>query len=140
VDRAVVDASVAIKWTIDEANSDAALRLTTLASLVAPKLLLTECVNVLWRKVRIGELTAEQAAIRLGYLSASPIDYIDDAALLPVALKLAISLDHPVYDCLYVAASVESGAPLVTADARLYRKIAAAGFKAPPILLDNLRI
>ena len=33
----------------------------------------------------------------------------------------ALGLEHPVYDCLYVSASIEYDAILATADARLAR-------------------
>ncbi len=39
------------------------------------------------------------------------------------ALALALDLDHPVYDCVYLALAIARDLPLVTADRRL---IAAA--------------
>ena len=47
MDHAVVDASVAIKWTIDEPGSDEAFHLALTTLLVAPRLILIECANVL---------------------------------------------------------------------------------------------
>jgi len=46
-------------------------------------------------------------------------------ALVPVedlrnrALELAIELDHPIYDCFYLALAERERCPLVTADKRL---------------------
>jgi predicted nucleic acid-binding protein len=39
------------------------------------------------------------------------------------ATRLAIQLDHPAYDCLYLALAVENGCRFVTADERLVHKI-----------------
>ncbi|MGE0665422.1 MAG: type II toxin-antitoxin system VapC family toxin [Sphingomonadales bacterium] len=139
MESAVIDSSVAIKWTIEEESSSEALALASRSSLMAPCLLLTECANILWRKVRYGQVSAQHAIEWHGDLSHAPIEYLDDHALLPRALALAVELDHPVYDCLYLAASEASGAPLVTADAKLYRKLAAnSGVTIPPILLRDL--
>ena len=54
----VIDASVAVKWVLDEPRSDAALALRN-EQLAAPALWLAEAANALWRHVRVGELTAE---------------------------------------------------------------------------------
>ena len=45
----IVDASVAVKWVVDEQFSDAA-RLLAGARLYAPDLLYIECANILWKK------------------------------------------------------------------------------------------
>jgi predicted nucleic acid-binding protein len=44
----VVDASVAIKWVIEESGTPQALSLRR-HRLFAPDLLMTECANVLWK-------------------------------------------------------------------------------------------
>ena len=45
----VIDASVAIKWVIEEAGTKEALALRRQA-LAAPDLLVAECANILWKK------------------------------------------------------------------------------------------
>lgn len=35
------------------------------------------------------------------------------------ALKLSLALDHPIYDCLYLALAEKLDAPLISADQRL---------------------
>lgn len=141
MESAVIDASVAIKWTIEEENSAEALALASACSLMAPQLLLTECANILWRKVRFGQVSVQKAVEWHGDLAYVPIEYLNDHALLPRALALAVELDHPIYDCLYLAASETCGAPLVTADAKLYRKLAGSiGIAIPPILLSELKV
>jgi predicted nucleic acid-binding protein len=118
--RAVVDASVAIKWLVDEPRSDLAFRLME-AELCAPALLLAECGNALWRRVRLGLLGRSQAAERLAALRSAPVKLHADDALTPAALDIALRLDHPIYDCLYLALAEEQ-MPLVTADGRLLER------------------
>ena len=52
----IVDASVAIKWVVDEPGTEHALLLRR-DSLAAPDLLVPECANILWKKVRRKELS-----------------------------------------------------------------------------------
>ncbi len=48
IEAAIVDASVAVKWVVQEPGSDRA-RWLAKAKLEAPDLLSTECANVLWK-------------------------------------------------------------------------------------------
>jgi predicted nucleic acid-binding protein len=48
---------------------------------------------------------------------------VPSRALLESATRLAIELDHPAYDCLYLALAVENDCRFVTADKRLVNKI-----------------
>jgi predicted nucleic acid-binding protein len=118
---AVVDASVAVKWVMEEPGSDRA-RLLSSVRLEAPDLLPIECANILWKKVQLGDLGEDGAAVRLALLLRAPITLADSRNLLEAALQLSLDLKHPVYDCLYLALAAERDVPLVTAD----RKLAAA--------------
>jgi len=88
---------------------------------LAPELMLTEVSNALWRLQRAGQLQAEslqQCLSRAGAL----VDHIEpDRHLQVEALALACHLDHPVYDCLYLALARREAAILLTADQRLQR-------------------
>ena len=58
----VVDASVAVKWLVEEEHSDEADRLLDgNHELFAPRLMASEVGNALWRKVRMGELERSRA-------------------------------------------------------------------------------
>jgi predicted nucleic acid-binding protein len=61
VSTLVIDASVAVKWVIEETGTEAALSLRRGAKLIAPELLVAECANVLWKKVRRNELSRDEA-------------------------------------------------------------------------------
>jgi predicted nucleic acid-binding protein len=136
---AVVDASVAVKWVVEETGSDAA-RLLSHTHLIAPDLLLTECANILWKKVQLGDLKKDGATARLNALLAAPVEIATSRELLAPALKLAIELKHPVYDCLYLALAARRGIPLVTADARLAKVVRRhASLSARVQLLEDLK-
>jgi predicted nucleic acid-binding protein len=60
----VVDASIVIKWFVDEVHAGAARRLQEAQyELFAPGLLWPECGNILWKKVRRRELTPDEARL-----------------------------------------------------------------------------
>ena len=119
----VLDASVAIKWVVEEEGTTEALALRRQARLQAPELLVAECANILWKKARKGELTVEQAMLGARLLQAADVELFPTRSLLAPALGLAIDLDHPAYDCLYLALAVATAGVFVTADKTLVRKV-----------------
>jgi len=124
VDRAIVDASVAVKWVVPEIGSDRAAKLAAY-SLAAPDLLDAECANVLWVKVTRGEITEAEAFTRMDRLVTAPVDRVPCRELAAAALKLSIDLGHPAYDCLYLALAIRAAVPLVTADAKFLAAVAS---------------
>lgn len=116
---AVVDASVAIKWVVQEEHSDQA-RLLSIAKLEAPDLMLVECANILWKKVLLGDLRASDVTPRLALLLRSPVVLTASRELLESALRISLDLKHPVYDCVYLALALKRNIPLVTADRKLF--------------------
>jgi predicted nucleic acid-binding protein len=118
----VVDASVALKWLVVEQDSARAVDLLQSGSdLFAPRLIVDEVANALWKKCRQRNLTPSQALERIRVLPRYFKALLDmsDAA---VVLALAIGIDHPVYDCYYLQAASDRGLPLITADQSLTRK------------------
>lgn len=55
-------------------------------------------------------------------LQRSEIELYPMRALLEPATQLAIDLDHPAYDCVYLALAMANGWQFVTADMRLVAK------------------
>ncbi len=133
-ERLLLDASVAIKVVVAEADSELALRVLDHA-LVAPDLLMAECGNILWKKVRRDEMPAEAADQAAAALLALRVEILPASRFLPGALRRAIRVGHPVYDCLYAEAAATLGLPLVTADRRL-QALAGPGLRV--IGLDDL--
>lgn len=118
----VVDASVAVLWTLTQRNSDKAAALQTEGSLVAPSLIVAEIGNAIWKAVRRGDLPAHESRTAID-LALAPL-----AALVPLealhtrALELSIQLDHAIYDCFYLALAERERAPLVCVDGALVEK------------------
>ena len=120
----VIDASVAIKWVIDEPGTEQALLLRR-HRLVAPDLLVPECANILWKKVRRQELSEAEAMLAARLLQRAEVQLEPMRGLLEPATKLAIALNHPAYDCIYLALAQGLSCGMVTADEQLYRKTLA---------------
>jgi predicted nucleic acid-binding protein len=120
----VIDASIAVKWVVDEEGTSDALALRHKARLIAPDLLVAEYANILWKKVQRAELSSEEAHVGARLLQGAEIELIPMLPLLDVTTSLAIALDHPAYDCAYLALAVERDCQFVTADERLLRKLA----------------
>ena len=116
--RWVVDASVAAKWFAPEPDAAAAQQVLG-GELHAPDLLFAEVVNILWKKQRRGELAAEVPEIAARMLLSVGVQASACAELMPEATALAARLEHPAYDCFYLALAVRHGMVMVTADRRL---------------------
>ena len=90
----------------------------------APDFVLVELANIIWKKARLGEIGdphayfQELSRIREAVVLSSSADLIERAA------QIAAQIDHPVYDCLYIACAEETGSALITADRRLRDTVA----------------
>jgi predicted nucleic acid-binding protein len=92
----------------------------------------------LWKKVRLGELLGPEASLAIALLVRADIELVPMRSVARRALDLSVALDHPAYDCMYLALAEATGRPFVTADARLLRKVAAAGAIVQPIDVIDL--
>lgn len=124
--RTVVDASVVLKWYFDEPGAQAADRLLSEYArgdreLLAPDLVVAELGNALWKRLRRRECDLASAGSILALWKAERPPLVPSSLLVERALSLAAELDHPVYDCLYVAAAVAFDASFATADRGLAR-------------------
>jgi predicted nucleic acid-binding protein len=86
-------------------------------------LVLVELLNAAWKCRRLGAITSEQFQM-LANRGSEPFSRLfPSAALLARAAHWCHELDHPAYDCLYVALAERERATLITADQRLLRKL-----------------
>ena len=132
----VVDASVGIKWVIDEAGSDQAVALIEGRRLIAPALFWIETANVLAMKTKRGELPRVAATDAWHDLTAAPLEIVPvGVEATEQALALAQDLRHTVYDCTYLATALENNCPVVTADRRFAAIVATQPYLSGRILV-----
>src|SRR5215217_3285441 len=116
----VVDASVAVKWYLQEPESEAALILLNGSfELHAPDLIYVEVANVLWKRAGRGDLTPEVALQAIRKLKRVPIAIESGHQLVELALDLAFQSGRTAYDSLYLALAADLGLNFVTADRKL---------------------
>ncbi len=132
--KIVVDASVVVKWVVDEPESKEAAELLE-EELLSPSLWVAEAANALWKLVYRRELTSTQAAQRFAALLIAPVATTPLEADVPKALELSSELRHPVYDCTYLAAALREDALLVTSDHRFHATLAKDRRFAPLVRL-----
>ena len=137
--RLVVDASVAVKWLIEEEGSDAANRLFEPGNeLFAPRLMASEVGNALWRMVGMGQLQRGRAGALAGAISQMAVYWMDDQDVSADAVRMALALEHSVYDCVYLALAHRIGATVVTADAKFAYALAETEHSGAVEMLDRL--
>jgi len=115
-----------LKLLVIESGSDMAVEWLSShegEELIAPVFMFTEVASVLQRKVRMGEITAEERDHALDALESIHIRPVWDCELIERAVELADQLGQPtVYDTLYLAAAEDKQCPLLTAD-RTFAKV-----------------
>lgn len=127
----VVDANVAVKWVINEPDSNIALALVKAWTqnsfiILAPALLTYEVANVLFQNMRQGRLNKSQAKEALEKVLSFGIDleFLEDASLSLQALELAQKFNLTAsYDSHYLALAEREDCELWTADTKLWRSV-----------------
>ena len=124
----VVDASIALKWILNETDSSKAL--TLLADwndreieVYAPSLLVYEVTNALYRRVRKGEIPFDDARRGLTEIIFKVVefDFPEDPDFNIRAMELGQQFGLPAaYDSHYLALAEHKECELWTADTRLW--------------------
>jgi predicted nucleic acid-binding protein len=138
--RYVVDASVATKWYFEEEHSTDAARLLseTAFDLLAPDLIRVEVAAAAWKRVVRAEIEAGKAEEIFGELIAVPLELTPTVDLVSAALAIALQVRRSVYDSIYLAHAIRSGAPLVTGDRKLFDAIKAGPLSAHVAWIGDL--
>ena len=132
----VVDASVVLKWFVPEIHSEAARRLLAAPhQFLSPDLLFPEVGNAIWKKVRRGELTADEGQRLAADISRIAVETVSTRRLMIDAHALAITTGLTVYDAMYLALAVRLETELITADDKLGRIVAAHPMTAAHVRL-----
>ena len=122
----VVDASVAVKWFVEEDDSYFAEALARRSGgLLAPETVVVEFANVLWRKCRQGFVDPVVAPAMLAKLPQYFERIYPSMPLMPRSLEISLTIDHPIYDCIDRALAEREKCPRVTADLRCAAKAVA---------------
>jgi predicted nucleic acid-binding protein len=131
--RYVLDASVALKWAVAPANETLSAEAIELlrqyvdgeVSFLVPDIFWAEVGNVLWKGSRQGRWSQAVAEQIASEMQARNFPTTLSRNLMNGALRIAFTYRRAVYDCLYVALAIQSGAHMITADERLANSVAA---------------
>jgi predicted nucleic acid-binding protein len=127
----IVDASIAIKWTLNESDSSVALALLAHwndeeIEVLAPALLAYEVTNALYRRVCKGEIPFEDARRGLTEIIFKVVefDFPEDSDFNIRAMELGQQCGLPAaYDSHYLALAEREGCELWTADLRMWNSV-----------------
>jgi len=122
----VLDASVVLKWFVDENDSDKAVRLREEyyfgeRDIIVPDLFLFEVSNALRynQDFKVSEIIESiRSLFDMGIKIVTPT-----SSLLERAIEMARNLDITCYDATYLALAEDLEFEFITADSKLYNKI-----------------
>jgi predicted nucleic acid-binding protein len=135
----VLDASIALKFLLPEADSTVALRLLrSPTALVAPDILPLELAAAITKYHRRRLITLDEARAAAAAAGRVVTDLHPSRPLLAPAFELSLLLGHGVHDCLYLVLARRLSAPLLTADRRMHGKAERAGLDGQVYLLDEI--
>ncbi len=135
----VVDASVGLKWYLDETHAAAArLLLNGKDELSVPHLFFTEIGNVLWKRWRRRQISAQVVVAALEAIEAVGLTVWTDRNLLWDAVAIALRRGCSVYDSLYLALADKIDGRLVTADRRLVNTLAGTDAARRVVWIEEL--
>jgi predicted nucleic acid-binding protein len=127
----VVDASLAVKWMLWEADTpDAIAFLRSSGELVAPDLLFIEVAGAIVRRGNEDKAIQDDAlrAVEMWTIAWSDHvvkNYRVTLRRLFTASRIALQIGNPLKDCIYLGLAMELKCELATCDARFRAKAAA---------------
>ncbi len=96
------------------------------SAFIVPDIFISEICNVVWKKFKVQEITAEQGQAIVTNVPAVIDHIVPTIELAQRAFDLAVQFNHPVYDCLYLALAERESIRFITDDT----KLVAVGKKA----------
>ncbi len=136
--RFVIDANIAAKWYLPEADSAVAERLFELdAEFHSPTFLETEFASIFWKHSIAQTSSIEVWRVAQAQLKKAIPNWHPDAQLHDLALELAISHEHHVFDCIYLALAIQIDGIVVTADKQFLAKFGKSAYAERVIALDD---
>lgn len=121
---------MALRWYVEAPDSNAAVALLEGSEpLLAPDLIVAEVANAAWKLARAGDISAEHGARIAMAIPAAFSALVGAGRLSARAFAIARELDHPVYDCLYLALAEVEDVRVVTADRRLLARLRGSAWR-----------
>lgn len=136
----VVDASVAVRWTIDmPLSAEAEWMLRSGVPLIAPDFVIVEVTNALYFNIRERTDRVQRALDGLEFLPRWFSELVPAAGLRHRAMACAIELEHPAYDCFYMALAESRKCKFVTTDEEFIRKAGGTPYGMYVVHLNDWR-
>lgn len=124
-----IDASLAVKWYLDEALADEAedILFENHGAILVPDIFIIEVTSALVRRANIDKAKrADSEAAIARFMSLFETGAIaairSEPETVARAAGIAMNLGHPIKDCIYLVLAMERKCPLVTADAKFADK------------------
>lgn len=137
----MVDASVGLKWYLNETHAAVArLLLNGKEELSVPHLFFTEIGNALWKRWRRREISTEGMVATVEAIEAVRLTVWADRELLWDAVAIALRRGCSVYDSLYLALADKIDGRLVTADRRLVNSLAGTEGAQRVVWIEDLSL
>ena len=135
----ILDASVFTAWFLDETNTTKAINLQDNYKFHTPEIILFEVSNALWKAKKRKQIKNDEAKILLNALhDIDTITYHSSRRYIKKAYAITEEINHDyIYDCIYLALSIDLNIPLVTADHRFVKKLAKTRYKKNILKLDE---
>lgn len=126
----VIDASVAVKWYVPEVYEQEASNVQNSGNLLhAPELILPEFSNIIWKKVRLGNLTEKEGQQIVSAFCRTNLQLHSHRQLIKSAFTGAMMTNQTVYDWSYLALAISLSCQFVTADERFYKALETSKLK-----------
>ncbi len=117
---AVLDASAAIEIVLQRSFAKKFSEYLCQATwVITPTLFISEVTNTLWKYQNFTDIPYESCERALEQALALPDDFINEHDLYREAFKLSCTLNHPVYDILYLISARRHNGTLLTLDKKL---------------------
>ena len=77
--------------------------------------------------MRQGQYARDQISLAMDFIGDALVETASSKSLFTRAAVVSLDLEHPIYDCIYLALAERKGWPLATADQKLADAAARLG-------------
>ena len=136
--KIVIDASVLIKWYLPEIHCrEAEFLVGDNFEIHAPELIVPEFGNILWKKYKLGELSADETLNLADEVLKEEITFHAQPPLLRDSLREANANGQTIYDWTYLVLALSLEAKFVTADRRFFLAVRKTRHKSSVVWVEN---